>query len=285
MKIALTCIPCIINNYKTLLDSIQLSEKAKENSMKRFLAFLAQTDFNQSPPAFGREIHKLIRETLNNSDPYQEVKEHYNRLILGMYPELKKMVEQSNDKFQTALRLAIAGNAIDFGSQYKLDVMETINRVNKINLAIDDSASLYEDLQTTDTLLYIGDNCGEIVFDKLFLEYIKVPNLYFAVRGDAVINDVTFEDAVATGIDEIANIITTGDNSPGAVWEYTSAEFKDIFNKSDVIISKGQGNYEGLSDVPGNIYFLFISKCDFIADKLGVHPGDFIIKQNGNHDD
>jgi len=128
-------------------------------------------------------------------------------------------------------------------------------------------------------LLYIGDNCGEIVLDKLFLEKINIPEKYFAVRNGPVINDVTIDDANKVGMDKIADVITTGDDAPGAVWESTSNEFKAIFEKADVIISKGQGNLEGLIDINKNIYFLLVTKCDLIANRLGTQKGEFVVKR------
>lgn len=280
MKISLDCIPCIVNNFLKLLKEDLIPEKTKEPAMRRLLEFMSQADYRQSPPVLGREIHKMIRQELNNPDPYLEIKAKYNRMLLNMYPEFKEMIAHSDDQFDTAMRLAIAGNVIDFGSQVQLDILETIDRVKNANFAIDDSRQLKEDLKSATTILYIGDNCGEIVLDKLFLENIRVKNAYFAVRGGPVINDITTDDALMVGMDKIAQIITTGDNSPGVVWETTSDEFKQVFNRADVIISKGQGNLEGLIDVPGNIYFLFVSKCDLIAERVGAGKGDFIVKKS-----
>ena len=139
---------------------------------------------------------------------------------------------------------------------------------------------LKNDLKTANQVLYIGDNCGEIVLDKLFIQTINHPNIYFAVRGGPVINDVTIEDAKMVGIDKITKIITTGDDSPGAVWETCSNKFKNIFKKSDIVIAKGQGNLEGLLDVKHNIYFLFVVKCNLIGSRVGAKVGDFIIKNH-----
>ena len=278
MNISLDCIPCIVSNFLKLLKTGVLSEDTREPAMRRLLVFLSEADYQQSPPVLGREIHRMIRQELNNPDPYREIKDKYNRLILDMYSDLEKMVITAKDPFNTAMRLAIAGNVIDFGSQHQLDVLETINRVINAHIAIDDSQKLKEDLKSAKNLLYIGDNCGEIVLDKLFIEHIKVAKIYFAVRSGPVINDITIDDALRVGMDKISKIITTGDNAPGAVWESTSNEFKEVFNKADVIISKGQGNLEGLIDVPGNIYFLFVSKCDLIARRVGAIKGDFIVK-------
>jgi uncharacterized protein with ATP-grasp and redox domains len=280
MNISLDCIPCIVSNFLKLLKTGVLSEDAREPAMRRLLMLLSETNYQQSPPVLGREIHRMIRQELNNPDPYREIKNKFNFMILDMYSDLEQMVIVAKDPFDTAMRLAIAGNVIDFGSQYQLDVLETINRVINAHLAIDDSQKLKEDLKSAKSLLYIGDNCGEIVLDKLFIEQIKVANIYFAVRSGPVINDITIDDTLMVGMDKIAKIITTGDNAPGAVWESTSNEFKHVFKNADVIISKGQGNLEGLIDVPGNIYFLFVSKCDLIARRVGATKGDFIVKQS-----
>ena len=147
-------------------------------------------------------------------------------------------------------------------------------------LAIDNSPQLRAALDQADSLLYIGDNCGEIVLDKLFLSLLDVPLKYFAVRESPIINDVTFEDAIVTGMDKVAKVITTGDNSPGAVWESTSEQFQTIFRNADVIISKGQGNLEGLLDVAHeSIYFLLVTKCDLIAKRVGAKKEEFIVKK------
>ena len=200
--------------------------------------------------------------------------------MLELYPSLKEIVDNSEDPFDSAMRLAVAGNVIDFGAKYQFDVMDTINRVKEHELAIDDSRFLRDDLEHAQTLLYIGDNCGEIVLDKLFLETVKVPQKYFVVRESPVINDITLDDAKMTGIDKVATVITTGDDSPGAVWETASKEFRDHFINADVVISKGQGNLEGLIDVPhDHVYFLLVTKCDLIGERIGTLNGDFVVKR------
>jgi len=228
----------------------------------------------------GRMFHSLIRELLQNPDPYNKIKEVYNLKMMDLYSSFEEMVERSQDPFNTAMRLAIAGNVIDFGSKYQFDVMDAVKQVMRKKLAIDDSWHLRDDLKHARSLLYIGDNCGEIVLDKLFLESISIPRKYFVVRDGPIINDVTLKDAKMVGMDKIAKVITTGDDAPGAVWESASKEFKDHFTNADVIISKGQGNLEGLIDVPhDNIYFLLVTKCDLIGENIGSQAGDFVVKR------
>jgi len=280
MFISLECTPCIINSFLRLLQSDIFPDDLKEPAMRRLLAFLSEADYRQSPPALGREMHRMIRRELKDPDPYRKIKEKYNRMMLDLYSDFKEMINKSEDSFDVAMRLAIAGNVIDFGPQHQLDVMDTINRVMGEKLSVDNSPNLRHDLEHANTLLYIGDNCGEIVLDKLLLKTINLSKMYFAVRGGPVINDATIDDAKMVGMDKVAKVITTGDDAPGAVWESTSEEFKEVFNNADVIISKGQGNFEGLIDVPQNIYFLLVTKCELIGKRIGTQKGEFVVKRS-----
>jgi damage-control phosphatase, subfamily I len=277
MQLSLDCIPCIVNSLLRLLQNGLVPDEKKQDAMRHLLEFLARADYSQSPPAIGREMHRMIRSILDDPDPYQEIKKKSNEKMLGLYEEFKQRVKDSQDPLNTAMRLAIAGNVIDFGPQNQLDLTKTIDKVMHANLAIDDSRNLANELETAKSVLYIGDNCGEIVLDKLFVETLRHPNLTFAVRSGPTINDATLEDAQMIGLDKLAHVITTGDDSPGAVWEFTSDEFKQEVRKADVVIAKGQGNLEGLLDIDKSIYFLLTVKCPVIGTRIGAKTGDFIL--------
>jgi uncharacterized protein with ATP-grasp and redox domains len=277
MNIYLDSIPCSINNFLRLIKTGIVPEKLKDPVLRELLKFFSEEDYNQSPPALGQKMHRMLREFSKNSDPYEEIKRKYNRMMMDKYLDFKKIIEDSQDPFETAVRLAIAGNVIDFGSHHQLDVMESIERVLNAELALDDSDRLKHDIESARTLLYIGDNAGEIVLDKLLLETINHPNVTFAVRGSPVINDATEEDAVMTGIDRVAKIVTTGDDAPGVILETCSPDFVKIFNEADVVIAKGQGNLEGLIDGSRGIYFLLTTKCQLISEHLGVKEKDFVV--------
>lgn len=280
MKIQLECIPCTLNTYLRLAKTGMIPEDQREAILRQMLRIFSTEDFSQSPPMLGARMHAMIRDAIHHPDPYHHIKAEYNRLMMDQYERFDKLVKNSEDPFNMAMRLAIAGNVIDFGSQLQPEVMETINRVMDAKLAIDHSSQLRTDLEQADSLLYIGDNCGEIVLDKLFLLTLDVPVKYFAVRDSPIINDVTYEDAVLTGMDKVAHVITTGDNAPGAVWASTSEQFQRVFREADVIISKGQGNLEGLLDVAhDSIYFLLVTKCDLMAERVGTRKEEFIVKK------
>ena len=279
MKTFLDCVPCVINSFLNLLKTSDLPQARQQEAMSKLLAYLAQMDYEKSPPVIGQETHRIIRRELGVDDPYREVKRRYNQMMMEMLPTFEAMIEESDDPFEMALRLAIAGNVIDFGPQNQLDFMGTIERVVHAPIAVDDSSLLRQDLAKAKSVLYIGDNCGEIVFDRLFLERIPVKEKYFAVRGAPVINDATYEDAVMVGIDAFAKIVFSGDDIPGAVWGALPQDFEETLLGADVVISKGQGNLEGMIDAPRDIYFLLTVKCDLVGGLIGARTGDFVVKK------
>lgn len=181
------------------------------------------------------------------------------------------------------MKYAIVGNIIDFNPIHNIlleDIFDCFKKMEEFELAIDDSKTLAEDILNAKTLLYLGDNCGEICMDKIFLKKIKELNpnieLLFGARGKPVVNDSITEDAFAVGIDEYAEVIDNGDGSLGTVLNRTSPEFKEAYRKADVIIAKGQANYECLSEENKNIYFLLMTKCDVIANDIGVEENKMI---------
>ncbi|PID92408.1 MAG: hypothetical protein CSA96_03440 [Bacteroidetes bacterium] len=286
MNTQLECLPCALGSTLRLVRTDIVPPHMRVQLMRRISAFLAEADYSLSPPALGREIHRLIRAELGNPDPYREIKAHFNGLMLDHEAGFRELLTSSSDPFDTAMRLAIGGNVIDFGARYQFDVMETIRGALDVELALDDSPSLREALEAARSLLYIGDNCGEIVMDKLFLGQMAVPERRFVVRGGPIINDVTIGDALAIGIDELAEIVTTGDDSPGVVWENSSEDFRRQFHRADVVISKGQGNFEGLMDVAHpNLYFLLMTKCDLVAASIGTEKGSYVVKKGKSAED
>lgn len=274
------CFFCFARAFEKLLEDEKLTV-AEKNSFTRGMTMLySKTQETFSAPAFSRELHQVLKLYSQNADPYLEIKKQSNDLVLSLYPTLKQLVLESENPFDIALRLAIAGNIIDFGVSNQYDLNATIDKVLKSDFAINHSSELKEALSTAKTVLYLGDNSGEIVLDKLFIETIMHPNLYFAVRGAPVINDVTLDDARYVGIDKVADVISNGYDAPSTIVDKCSAEFQELYNKADVVISKGQGNLEGLLDkTDKQIFFLLMVKCDVIAEALGVKKGDFVVKK------
>jgi uncharacterized protein with ATP-grasp and redox domains len=252
-----------------------------EKTIKRILdevgMMLRGIPLESTPPEMGRLIYQKIREITGTFDPYKEIKRESTRKALRLYPSLKRKVEKSTDKLLTAIRVAIAGNVIDFGANRNFNMEQEIKGVFNKESAIFDYDKFKGSLSEADEVLYVADNAGECVFDRILIEELKKPVIY-VVRDVPVINDATYEDAVQAGIHRVATILSSGTDAPGTILRRCSAEFKKIYNDSKFIISKGQGNYEALSNERLAIFFLLKAKCHVIANHIGGHKGDIILK-------
>ncbi|MDP4268185.1 MAG: ARMT1-like domain-containing protein [Bacteroidota bacterium] len=237
---------------------------------------------NLLSPEISKELHSKLKSLNGTLDPYLEEKRKSNDLALELYDHWKDKLKRSDDPFNLSLRLAIAGNIMDYASGEEFDVEQTIKYVLQKEFAINCADLLKTEIEKAKNVLYLGDNAGEIVFDKLFIETLNHPNLTYVVRGAPVINDVTIEDAIYTGVTEITNVISNGYDAPSTILNKCSNEFLDYYNNADVIISKGQGNFEGLIDNNMNkkVFFLLMVKCEVIAEMLGVYKGDFVVCKN-----
>jgi len=250
-----------------------------ERILREVLVELSSMSFDKPPPFMALKIHRLVRERCGDRDPYKAIKDCFNHFALDMLPHLKDIVKKSKDSFATAVRLAIAGNIIDFGVSGDLDK-------KKVKKAVQDSLDgpfainhidlLREAAAGAKSILYLGDNAGEIVFDKLLIEELPREKVTFVVKGEPVINDATVEDARDTGMDDIVEVISNGSDAPGTILELCSTEFQKRFREADLIIAKGQGNYETLSTEMNNIFFLLMVKCPVIAKDIGCKVGDMI---------
>ncbi len=281
MKTSLDCIPCFV---RQALEASKMAteDKAKqEKALKRVLLELEKTSLEgKIPPDIARKVHRIIRKVTGNSDPYKKLKDEYNRKALRMYPNLKQKVAGSEDRLLTATKLAIAGNIIDFGPGSKFDLEKTIGEVLVQDFAINHFNRFRNALQKSEKIVYLGDNTGEIVFDRILLEELKSKEITFVVKGGPIINDATVEDAKFAGIDKITQIRTISNGEPGTGPKRNSKEFIDLLKSADVVISKGQGNYEALSEVNANIFFLLKVKCPMIARDIGVKIGGIVVKQS-----
>jgi len=230
-----------------------------------------------TPPESARLIYHKIGEITGNLDPYKEIKSESTKKALSLYPYLKSHVEKSNDSLLAAIKIAIAGNVIDFGANWDFDLNVEVAEVLDKDFAIFDYNKFKDRFDGAHEILYIGDNAGECVFDRILIEEMKKPVIY-VVRDVPIINDATYEDAEQAGIDKVATILSSGTDAPGTIFRTCSAEFKKVYNNSRFIISKGQGNYEALSNEMGPIFFLLKVKCPVIANNIGVDKGDIVLK-------
>jgi len=280
MRTYLDCIPCF---FKQALKAARLAG-ANEDTQKRILDNLAAAipnfPLSSSPPEMGGIVYRLVREITGEEDPFKEVKDEYNKIALNSYPDLKSKVIHSGDRLLTAIRLAIAGNVIDLGVDNPFDLEKEIEDVFKKDFAIFDYQEFKEALKSTKQILYLADNAGEVVFDRILIEELN-KEVTYVVRDKPVINDALIEDAKFCGIDKMAKIISNGSDVPGTVLSLCSRDFLDLYEKAKLIISKGQGNFEGLAGSDNApIFFLFKVKCPVIGNDVGCNDGDIVLKYN-----
>ena len=259
MRTYFDCIPCFVRQSLESVRLITDDEQIHEQVMREVLCLACKMDLLQSPPAMAQKIYRVIRKLTGEQDPYREIKDRFNRLALKMYPELKQRVEISADPFETAVRLAIAGNVIDFGVNSVLEESHVEKTVAESLTEPLDMRALEEFRNATakaKNILYLGDNAGEIVFDRLLIEQLPCKNVTFVVKAGPIINDATMEDAKMTGLTDMVSVIDNGSDAPGTILESCSEAFRRRFNKASLVIAKGQGNYETLSDVDKDIFFV-----------------------------
>lgn len=271
------CMDCQLKSFERLMNKLSFTNEKRQAFYGYYNLTLSRM-YKLSMP----EIHALLNDEFckltDVTDLYVEEKEASNKTALEIYNLIKPDVLISTDPFGMALRLSIAGNIMDYGASTEFDIHETIQKVLVTPFAIDHSFELREKIRQANHILVLGDNAGEIVFDKLMIELMLHPNVTYAVRGSAVLNDATRDDAKMVNMEDVADLIDNGSKIPSTILSACSPEFITIYNDADLIISKGQGNFEGLMhENDPRIYFLLMVKCDVVAEKIGVEKGSFVV--------
>ena len=272
------CFFCFTRAFEKLLakENIPVGEK---NAFTREMVSLYHNKWDRLySPEFSRELHVVLRKHTNNADPYKNEKKANNDQAISLIPEAREIIRNSEDPFRTALRIAIAGNIIDFAANDNFDILTTIAKALDSEFSIDYSKELKERLAEAKSVLYLGDNAGEIVFDRLFIETLGHPGITYVVRGGPVINDATMEDAHYTGMTGVTKVISSEYDAPSTILHKSGKLLQEHFRQADLIISKGQGNLEGLLQLNDKrIFFLLMVKCDVIAELLNVRKGDLVV--------
>ncbi len=272
------CFFCFVRAFERLLEKEKLSNDTKSSFIFDMINLYQNSQNNFSAPLFSRELHKILRGYTNNPDPYIKEKKENNEQALRMVPDLEKIILKSKDPFNTALRIAIAGNIIDFAAKDSFNLQTTIQKALTAEFAIDHTEQLKKESERAKSILYLGDNAGEIVFDELFIRTMNHPGLTYVVRDGPILNDATMEDAEFAELKEIAKVISNGYDAPSTILDKSSKEFQQYFKEADIIISKGQGNLEGLIALNDKrIFFLLMVKCDVISEFLKVAKKSLVV--------
>jgi len=280
MKTSLDCIPCLVRQSLEMARMVSDDTGLHEQVLRDVLTRAADMDMRQSPPVMAQHIHHHLRSMTGVEDPYREAKVHQNRMALKVFPDMQAKIESSKDPLVTAARLAIAGNIIDMGVNGNITIdslRESIDQALTTEF-VGDRDDFVQASARAKSILYLCDNAGEIVFDRLLIEALGASRVTAVVRGAPVLNDATMADAVSTGLHKIVTVMENGSDAPGTLLDDCSTEFRKHFEQADMIIAKGQGNFETLSEAPYPIFFLFQAKCPVIAGHADVPLKSHVLK-------
>jgi damage-control phosphatase, subfamily I len=280
VKVYLECLPCFLSQTIKTMRRMKEDEEAIRKVVDAVCVLLPEQPHQATPAEIGREVYRLISQKTGVADPYLKLKEQCTRRALAVYPDMKKRVAVSEDRLLTAAKMAIAGNIIDFGADTVFELEKDVEEVLKRSFGINHYPAFAQKIRTATRIVYLADNAGETVFDRILIEELPAPVMY-AVREAPIINDAVSKDAEEAGITDIAEVMSSGSDAPGTILNKCSSEFLGVLDNADVIISKGQGNYEALSDENRPIFFLLTAKCRVVARDLGVKQGAIILKQAG----
>jgi len=282
MKTFFECIPCLVRQTLDFMRYATDDQQLQVRLLRDVLKSISEMDLKTSPPVMTQAIHRFIRAQTSVEDPYRAEKAEFNRIALELYPSLKTRVQESADPLETAVQLAIAGNVIDLGVNSHLsegEINEAVEEALDIPLN-GDLAAFRDTISKARRILYLTDNAGEIVFDRLLIEQLPREKITACVRGFPILNDATMRDAQAVGLTEIVRVIDNGSDAPGTILDDCSQDFRQHFVEADLVIAKGQGNYETLSEVEKNIFFLLKAKCPVISRDIGFRVGSLILHRS-----
>ncbi len=288
MKVHLDCFPCF---FKQTIIAVRLGTKdemLQADVLKAVAEEIRATDMSRPPAYTTTFIHRKIRHLLGK-DPFKGIKSEYNQVALGLYPDLKRLVDNSADPLWTASRLAIAGNVIDFGIFTSVDITGTVDRALNNPITVDNYPAFKKALSENSEVLYLLDNAGEIVFDRLLIEILigMGKKVRAVVKGHPVLNDSTIDDAFETALTSVCDVMDNGSDCIGTIIELVTPEFAGELGNAPFVISKGQGNYETLctENFADNkqVFFLFQSKCDVLSKELGLSTGSMVMMPHKNN--
>ncbi len=282
MKLHNECFVCL---FKQALEAGKFATKDEKKIRKILFDFaskIPEINLDLTTPAIIEEIHRNIKNELGINDPYLNYKKKHMKIAGEFYPQVKNLLKNRENKIETALLMSAIGNSIDSGININVDIKNILQNDIREGFVISDINKFKKELDNSEELLIIADNSGEGYFDKILIEELKLKyniKIYYAVRAEPILNDITLKEAREIGIDEVATLIDSGCKAPGLLLEETTEEFMNIFHNANIIISKGQGNYESLSEYNYEIYYLLKAKCEVMAREFGIKKGGLIFKK------
>ena len=270
------CISCIIKgNLEKFPDTVTIDQQVEYK--QKLLQIVGNARQDLSAPVISKDIKQLQYEMFGIKDDFDQIKYHFNELMMTFEKEVQTSIEQSKDPLYQAINYAMIGNYIDFGAMDSVDesyLEELLFSASQRSFDATSYQTLQEDLTKAKKVVYLTDNCGEIVMDKLLIQTIQKQypqvEMTVMVRGKPIINDATIVDAKQVGLDQIATILPNGSGIPGTHYEDLSQEAKNTLDTADVILAKGQGNFETMRMCGKNVYYIFLCKCEMFARQFDV---------------
>jgi hypothetical protein len=283
MTIDKACVECIINQSAKVADAIHASESLSNELTSAVKDMSKNFSYDDTPPEIASYVYEKMAQIANKTDLYDEVKALSTKKALSFIPILKEKLTLSGNKLLTATKIAVAGNVIDLAAAVVFDLEEEFEKIFDTEFAYNDFDLLQEKLAYAKTVLVVGDNVGEHIFDYMFIETLKelYPHVKYSymVRGNPIINDVTLKEAKEAGFDELCELVDSGVNTPGFTYYRANRYSKELFDSVNLVISKGMGNYECMSPSHRkNICFLLKVKCEVVANSLSRKVGDIVCK-------
>lgn len=291
MQVSVACIRCMVDRQEERMQKkTDLSEIKKAEYLKGVLRVIGESGKTASAPELAEEISKVYEDFFGKEEGYGKIKYEHNKKMLHIEEEIQRSIEQAEDSLEQAILYARTGNYIDYGAMKVVDegiLWELLQRAATEKLDKRNYACFKQDLKQAKTLTYVLDNCGEIVLDKLLIKEIKrqYPKLqiYVLVRGKEVLNDATMDDAIQIGLTKMAPVIENGTGIAGTVLEKISEEAKKALNDADVILAKGQGNFESMYGCGLDVYYLFLCKCDWFVKRFGMTKNAGVFLREGEY--
>ena len=275
------CIPCIVNQASNAAKLLAPGDKGLQLTIvKDVCRAVDGIDTKHSAPMFSATIQSIVEEHLCVANPYGRIKEKNRKTAEQYLPRVRAVMDRSKDRLEFAIRAAILGNIIDLGASSKFDIELEINRITSNNIDLSMLPRFKDDVNNARLILYIGDNYEEALFDTFLLAELMPRKVFFAVRSKPILNDITLEDARRIGIDSVCTVIESGSTIAGTDLEQSTREFLELYEQADIVIAKGQGNYETLMDETRPIYFIFKIKCEVIAERSGYPVGHGVLLYN-----
>ena len=279
------CLSCLARQAEEAAAMCAREESERKAIVRKALDVIADAHWTISPVGMSQRLHRVIRDISGNPDPYASVKSAMNRLAMELLPDIQTDPSHSEGSPDSVVRIAIAGNLLDSGAKTSMpeqDVRSAMRRLFADPL-VGSVQSLFISAATARQILYLTDNAGEIVFDRLLIKALPAEKMFVGVRGSPVLNDATEADAAVAGLPQIVPVLPNGSDAPGTLIEDCSEEFRRIFETSDLVIAKGQGNYESLCTTDKHIFFLLRVKCPVVAEHIGAPIGTMMIREmNGS---